>query len=294
MRLGLHVSMEGSFAEAARRARALGCDCFQIFAGPPRSFSRRIPSPAEVSEFRGLVREHALRPVVVHAGYLLHIISPKPGVAEGSRELMLRELEVAAALGADFYIIHLGSAGGDRTRAVDSLAGALARAPDLGPAILLENSAHRVTGVGADFRELGGLARRLDREGRARFGVAFDTAHAVGAGYDLSGADAVRASLRRIFRAVGRRRVRVVHANDSRAALGSGRDLHEHVGRGRVGASGFRAILADRTLARVPFILETPVDSPGDDRRNLARLRRLAAEAAGTVRPGRRKGTGGR
>ena len=99
-----------------------------------------------------------------------------------------------------------------------------------------------------------------------------------------STAEAVGQSLRRIYRAVGRRRIRIVHANDSRAAVGSGRDLHEHIGRGHVGREGFAALMADRTLARVPFILETPVDRPGDDKRNLARLKRLAKAAAGSRR----------
>ena len=287
MRFGLHVSIQGSFAEAPRRAKAMGCDCFQIFAGPPRNYSRRKPSRDERDEFRGLVREHDLRPVVVHAGYLLHLLSRTPSVADGSRKLMRRELAVASALDADYYVMHLGSAGDDRARSLDILCRELAKLPGGGPMVLLENSARAGGGVGADFRELGEIAKRLGRTADARFGITLDTAHAVGAGYDLSSAEGVAESLGRIYRAVGRRRVRVVHANDSRAPLGSGRDRHEHIGRGHVGREGFRALLADRTLAQVPFILETPIDRPGDDKRNLARLKRLAA---GVGSAGRRRG----
>ena len=283
MRLGMHVSIEGSFPEAARRAKALGCECFQIFAGPPRNYSRRKPSHAERDEFRGLVGEHDLRPVVVHAGYLLHLLSKNPRVAKRSRSLMDAELAVASNLGADFYVMHPGSAGEDRARSLDTLCRTLSGLPPGGPVILLENSAHSGAGVGADLRELGDVARRLDKNAKARFGIALDTAHAVGAGYDLSTKEAVGRSLGRIYRAVGRRRVRIVHANDSRVPVGSGRDLHEHIGRGHVGREGFGALMSERTLARVPFILETPIDRPGDDKRNLARLRRLAA-AAGSGR----------
>jgi deoxyribonuclease-4 len=236
-----------------------------------------MPSGGERDEFRGLVSEHDLRPVVVHAGYLLHLLSRDPHVASGSRKLMRRELAVASALDADYYVMHLGSAGEDRERSLERLCCELAKLPGGGPMVLLENSARSNGGVGADFRELARIAKRLDRTADARFGVVLDTAHATGAGYDLSCAGAVEDSLGRIYRAVGRRRVRVVHANDSRAPLGSGRDRHEHIGRGHVGRDGFRALLADRTLARVPFILETPIDRAGDDKRDLARLKRLAA-----------------
>jgi deoxyribonuclease-4 len=287
MRFGVHVSIAGSFAEAARRAKALACDCFQIFAGPPRNFRRRMPSAGEAREFRALVGEHDLRPVVVHAGYLVHLLSAKPKVAASSRDLMAREYDVAAALGAEYYVMHPGSAGGDRSKSLDVLCEALegiASHSGRGPMILLENSAHVKGGVGARFEEFGLILRRLGDD--KRYGAALDTAHAVGAGYDLSTQDAVAKSLGRIFRAVGRRRVKLVHANDSRVPLGSGRDIHEHVGRGSIGAAGFRALVADRTLARVPFILETPVDRPGDDRRNLAALRKFA----GAARPRRPRG----
>ena len=283
MRFGVHVSIAGSFANAPRRAKALSCDCFQIFAGPPRNFRRRMPSAREAKEFRALVREYDLHPVVVHAGYLLHLLSAKPKVAASSRELMAREYEVAAVLGAEYYLMHLGYSGGERAGAHDVICEALGELPGQGPMILLENTAHLTTGVGARFEELRLILRRLGDD--SRYGAALDTAHALAAGYDLSTPEAVARSLGRIFRAVGRRRVKLVHANDSRVPLGSGRDLHEHVGRGAIGAAGFRALLADRTLARVPFILETPVDRPGDDRRNLARLRKLA----GAARPRRPK-----
>jgi deoxyribonuclease-4 len=286
MRFGAHVSIEGSFAEAARRAVALRCDCFQIFAGPPRTYARSMPASHDVAEFRSVVEAHGLRPVVVHAGYLLHLISAKPETAKASREIYARELAVASALGAEYYVLHPGSAAGrPHEELLDELAAAMLAADAGGTTVLMENSATTNSGIGARFEEIGLL---LDRLGDPRrFGMAFDTAHATGAGYDLSTAPAVAESLRALFAAVGPESVRVVHANDSKGELGSNRDLHHHIGRGTVGRSGFAALFDDPAMKDLPFIIETPVDRPGDDKRNLAALRRLAGRAPTAPRRGR-------
>ena len=278
MRFGLHVSIQGSIAEAPRRAADLGCDCLQIFAGPPRNMRRRLPRRAEADRFRTLVRENGLRPVAVHAGYLLHLASPRRRVARASLGLYLRELEIATRLDAGFYVMHPGSAG-DRPRdeVLGMLIDALRKAPPDGPTVLLENVAAARTGIGARFEELGRVLRRLG--GGKRFGVCLDTAHAAAAGYDMGTPEGVKSTLRALFKTVGRSRVRLVHANDLRTPAGSGRDIHEHIGRGRVGRRGFRGLFSDRTMRRVPYVLETPVDHEGDDRRNLAAIRRIAREA---------------
>ncbi len=285
MRFGLHVSIQGSIAEAPRRAADLGCDCFQVFAGPPRNVRRRLPRRAEAEHFRALVRANGLQPVAVHAGYLLHLASPKRRVARASLGLYLRELEIATRLGARFYVMHPGSAG-DRPRdeVLEMLIDGLLKAPPEAPTVLLENVAAARTGIGARFEELGRILRGLGR--RKRFGVCLDTAHAAAAGYDMRTPEGVQSTLRVLFKTVGRSRVKLVHANDLRPPAGSGRDIHEHIGRGRLGRRGFRGLLSDGTMRRVPCILETPLDRDGDDRRNLAAIRRIAREAEKTREAG--------
>jgi deoxyribonuclease-4 len=67
----------------------------------------------------------------------------------------------------------------------------------------------------------------------------------------------------------------VIHVNDSKAALGSRVDRHEHVGKGKIGLEAFRRILNHTLLSSCAFILETPIDRPGDDKRNVAALWKL-------------------
>jgi deoxyribonuclease-4 len=68
----------------------------------------------------------------------------------------------------------------------------------------------------------------------------------------------------------------VIHANDSKFPLASHVDRHAHIGEGHIGGDAFRRILTNPKLCRKPFILETPVDEEGDDRRNLDKLKFLA------------------
>ena len=75
-------------------------------------------------------------------------------------------------------------------------------------------------------------------------------------------------------------RVKAIHVNDSKGALSSHLDRHEHIGRGMLGRTTFRHIMRDRRFRDVPKILETPKGESGDkwDRRNLGVLRRMARE----------------
>ena len=70
-------------------------------------------------------------------------------------------------------------------------------------------------------------------------------------------------------------RVFVLHVNDSKTVLGSRVDRHEHIGKGKIGMEAFGRILNHSLLAGRAFILETPIDKPGDDRRNVAALWKL-------------------
>jgi deoxyribonuclease-4 len=119
-------------------------------------------------------------------------------------------------------------------------------------------------------------------------GACIDTAHCFEAGYAVHTEKGLRETIRQLDSTVGLRRVRVIHANDSKTTFGSRADRHQHIGRGYIGKDGFRRIVRHPKLRRIPFICETPIDRPGDDRRNLRMMRMLAGDLAGA----RGKGTG--
>jgi hypothetical protein len=96
------------------------------------------------------------------------------------------------------------------------------------------------------------------------------------AGYDITTAEGLESTLAAIDRTVGLDRVYVLHVNDSKTPLGSRVDRHENIGFGKIGREAFGRILnharfgpGAQGLAGRAFILETPIDEPGDDRRNV-------------------------
>jgi deoxyribonuclease IV len=112
-------------------------------------------------------------------------------------------------------------------------------------------------------------------------GACIDTCHTHVAGYDLVSEEGYAQTIASLDATVGLANVRVWHCNDAKAARGSKLDRHEHIGKGQLGLTTFRRLLNDPGLAHAAFIAETPIDQPGDDRRNVAALRRLVSSAQG-------------
>jgi deoxyribonuclease-4 len=95
------------------------------------------------------------------------------------------------------------------------------------------------------------------------------------AGYDLISRRGYEETLRLLDATVGLANVPVWHCNDAKADRGSHLDRHEHIGKGVLGLAPFRRLLNDPRLQHAAFIAETPIDEPGDDRRNVETLKSL-------------------
>jgi len=279
IRIGIHTSIAGDIVDSLEIAHALGANALQIFSSSPRMWSGGTGRIAEVDAKRFRDRRRALKlgPLVVHDNYLINLASSNPVLRTRSMQAFHQELVRALAIGADYLVAHPGCAVGcDPTKAVASIAQGIRQATrglKLGDLqILLENTAGQGSSVGSRFEEL--------REIQAAcpdipLGVCIDTAHLFAAGFDIRSAEGLDAALQAIDRTVGLPSVAVVHTNDSKMPLGSRVDRHDHIGRGKIGLETFGRILNHPLLAGRAFILETPIDKPGDDRRNVATLWKL-------------------
>jgi deoxyribonuclease-4 len=286
--LGAHQSIAGGFTKAVDRAVETGCECLQVFT---RNINRWDVSPLDLDEaaaFRQAVSDAGLALVVAHDSYLINPASADDTLRKKSIAGLVTELERAEALGIPWVVAHPGAAGEQPldeavARAADGIAAALKTTRTLAAGILIETTAGQGSCLGATFEEIGAMLERIDEQpGLAkRVGVCLDTCHVFAAGYPLSPQESLDDTLRQFDRAIGLKRLVVIHANDSKRELGSRVDRHEAIGKGKVGREAFRLIMKHPKLARIPLILETPKEgadgkvSPAKDRGNLATLRRL-------------------
>lgn len=289
MRIGIHVGIGKGFAKAIEEAKAAGSDCIQIFAGNPRAFRLSVYDAKTWDEFRRLRDQHDVRPVVIHTSYLINLATASPNLHSLSEQLVAHDLEFASKAGIEYVNTHLGSYGAqDRAigfrRVCDTIRRLIAAAPP-GPMLLLENSAGAGNLCGGTLDELGAILREVDSP---RVGACIDSAHAWASGYDLASEEGFGEFLRALKRHIGLRRVRALHVNDTQVELGAKRDRHWHVAQGRIGAEGFRRLLAVPGLQHAAAICETP-KTPKDDARNVAMVRRLAGTPARASRA--RRGT---
>jgi len=284
-RLGAHLPLGTGMVRAVERAAEIGASAIQIFGDNPTAWRRRVDPPREQPAFRARLAELDIRPVTIHAAYLVNLAGPDPDFYERSVEVLARELQMAPGFGATFVNVHTGShrAAGVRAgteRIAEGVARSLA-ATDDGPddaVLVLENSAGGGFGLGATVDELAGIARAIADCGipDRRVGFCLDTAHAWGAGYRLSDPDATDELLAEFDARIGLERLRILHLNDSKSELGSYLDRHEHIGAGRIGEIGMAHLLRHPRLAHVTYYIETPGMDEGYDAINIARAIALA------------------
>ncbi len=283
-RVGIHLPLAGGMVKAVDRARAIGATCLQIFADNPSAWRRRAAPPAELPAFRARLAEHDIRPLAIHGPYLLNLAASDETIWERTIEALVAELRTAPTYGAAFLNVHIGSHRGHGTeigvaRIAEAVRRVLAEVPPIpdGPLLVLENSAGGGDGLGGTVEELAAILDAIGAAGAAtdRLGFCLDTAHAWGAGYEISLPEQVDRLLEALERALGVGRIAMVHLNDSKAALGSHVDRHEHIGAGAIGAAGLRRVVLHPSLEHVPFYLETPGMDEGYDAINMERVRMI-------------------
>jgi len=277
IRLGMHTSIAGGVSKSVERAAELGCTTMQIFSHSPRQWEKRAIPEEEVALFKKLRLMHDIAPVFIHASYLINLASLSGSVLARSIPFLVYELENAENLGAEYVVLHTGSASGDdekkaRSRAVRSLAKAIGKRR-FNAKVLLENTAGEKGDITSSVRNLAEIIDACHTDGIG--GICIDTCHAFAAGYDLRSGAGVDILLEEIGEQVGIHSLKLIHVNDSKRSCGSGVDRHEHIGRGTIGIKGLTNLLTDKRVSDVPLILETPKDSENDDRKNLSKVRKI-------------------
>lgn len=281
MKIGAHVSAAGGIFNAPLNAAKMGCEAFQVFSRSPQGGPAPKLLDEIVTRFRTAVREYRQHQVVIHTPYYINFASTTPRIRYGSISIVRDELERATLLGAQYVVTHLGSTkdagpkiGFHKTwrslqRILDGYEGSAM--------LLLEGSTGAGDLVGGTFEQLAELIKNVEAKPqfRGKVGVCIDTCHAFAAGYDIRTKTGVNTVVRKMERTFGLRRLKLLHANDSKFGLNAHRDRHEHIGMGEIGLAGFRALVNHPKLQRVNMILETPWDGTlANDLETLKGMRR--------------------
>ena len=306
----MHLALGQGMVKAADRARSIGATTIQVFSDNPTAWRRRAAPPKALPDFRARLAANDVAPIATHAPYLINLAGPEDDLWERSVGVLAAELVMAAEYGASLVNMHVGSHRGSGIEAgTIRLANGIVRAFDAeaevrskprettkapagsaqasvpaepaapAPTLVLENSAGSGDGMGSTIEDLAAIIGALDEAGApmARIGVCLDTAHLWAAGHEISRPDVMDALLVEHDRRLGSERHKMLHINDSKAALGSHLDRHEHIGAGRIGEVGMRHLVTHPCLAGTPMFLETPGMDEGYDAINMDRVRALVA-----------------
>jgi deoxyribonuclease-4 len=256
------VSAAGGLWKAGPNGKNLGCEVIQIFSRSPQSFRANPILEEDAAKFRAAMRENGIEDVYVHAPYVLNLASGKQTTRFGSVKMLRDELERGTALGCRAVMFHPGSAKDvGQEKGIELVVDGLNRIMD-GYAgscqLLIEISAGAGMVMGDTFEE---IAAFIDGAERGKdIGVCFDTQHAFASGYDLRTKRDVDATFKAFDAIVGLKKLVASHCNDSMVDFEAHKDRHEHLGKGKIGLDGFKAIVAHPKLAHVDLLLETPWD----------------------------------
>jgi len=280
VRIGLHTSIAGALERSAIKAGEMGANTFQIFSSSPRQWKASVPSEPAIKLLNVWRDKYDLTPLIIHDNYLINLASSNEGIRKQSIEAFRGELVRGIAIGAEYLVAHPGNYKGQTIEEgiFHFLQGVAEAANGLKfdkLMLLVECTAGAGAQIGGRLEELHIIREYAAQMTHLPVGFCLDTCHLLVSGYNIATEEALKKTIADADRILGLEHVRVIHANDSKAPLGSHVDRHEHIGQGYIGLDGFRRILTHPKLRHKAFILETTVDQEGDDQRNLDTLKAL-------------------
>jgi deoxyribonuclease-4 len=280
MLIGAHVSTAGGLTRALERGGELDCDAIQIFHQSPRRWRPTAYSVDDFEAFREAMHGSRVEAVVVHAVYLINCATKDREIRRKSLASLQHALVVGAGIGAKGVVLHAGARKGEPygpsvKRAGKVIREALERSERC--PILLENTAGTQGPLGRNFDELAAL---VDAAGAGRrLGACLDSCHLLAAGFEIHSPVRLGEVLDDFDAKVGLERLRCVHVNDSKVALGANLDRHANLGQGELGRKGLRAFLSEPRFESLPALIETPgPDGHGPDLEEVRLAKRLRRE----------------
>ncbi len=276
-KIGAHISTSGGLRKSIQRAKEMGAECIQIFAGSPRRYEVSVIEKEERNSFQKELKERNIYPVYIHASYLLNLASENRYIREKSLESVKKSLKFCSFLGLQGVIYHPGSPkGGDKRKAIkreiECIKKILEETPE-NAILVMENTAGKKK-IGTDPKEIGYIFRQVKS---SRLRACIDTAHSFESGNIMEFEDdQIKQWVSNWDSEVGLENISLFHINDSQTKAESRHDRHANLGEGHIGLSGFRNLMKNKDVCGFPWIIEVPgFEERGPDKRNLDILKRM-------------------
>jgi deoxyribonuclease-4 len=260
--IGAHVSTAGGVQNAPLNAHRIGARAFALFTKNQRRWQAKPLNAADIAAFKENCARYDFRPeqILPHDSYLINLGHPEADGLAKSRAAFIDEMQRCEQLGLTRLNFHPGShlkkisPGECLARIAESIN--LALDATCGVTAVIENTAGQGSNVGHRLEHLAEIIGQVGD--KSRVGVCLDTCHLFAAGFDLTGDDDYLSFMQSFDGVVGLDYLKGLHLNDAKKALASRVDRHASIGEGHIGLEGFRPLLKDPRLDRLPMILETP------------------------------------
>ncbi|MFW6134562.1 MAG: deoxyribonuclease IV [Elusimicrobiota bacterium] len=266
MRIGVHCPISDGFKKSIQYILEVGGNTIQIFSGNPRGWDKNTISNIEAGTFKTLREEHNIYPLIVHAPYLINIASPNEKIRKKSIKALKNETKRCDILNADYLILHPGNfLNSTLDKGIENHINSLNqifKQNNFKVNLLIENTPGQGTSIGANLDNLLYIRDKLIK----KIDFCLDTAHGFQAGYKP-----IELVTHKISKYA-----KVIHINDSKTSLGSRKDLHQHIGKGKIGIKGFKLMINYPDWRNIPFILETPWNTEMD-KKNIDLIKKLAS-----------------
>lgn len=273
-KFGAHLSIAGGYHKALERIANIGGNCLQIFSSSPRGWQFAEIDDKQVEIFLKTKEKLKIDPIYFHATYLINLADDS-SIGHLSKQSLIAEINVAAKIGIQGSIVHLGSYKNEKSaikiqKLIRNIKEILDKTSK-NSLLIIENAGNRK--IGQTLEEISQIIKDLD-DSRVR--VCLDTCHLFSNGYRFSSNKELDSFLGQLSQLGILEKLELWHVNDSRDSFNSGHDRHENIGKGSIGINEFKVLLNHPKTRNYPFIIETPgFNNEGPDKKNLDILKSL-------------------
>lgn len=252
--LGAHLSISSGIHTLQSQMSSLNLDTCAFFLKSQRTYKFKPIDQKSITQFQNTtINPHVLLP---HSSYLINLASSDKELREKGKLLLLDDLNRCESLGIKYYNIHPGSNPNKNEGMkilAEELKEILSKTSQVN--ILIENMSGQGNVLCNTFLE---LKRVIDLVNDDRIGVCLDTCHLFAYGYDIRKKESFYEIMEEFNQTVGYEKLRGMHLNDCKGELGSKKDRHESIGKGKIGLEAFEFIFQEKIFQNIPLILETP------------------------------------